>query len=125
MSFPSLKPKTIEQSFSLAKDVFSQYGVDADAALKKLAAISLSMHCWQGDDVRGFEAARSALSGGIMATGNHPGAARTLDELRADIDMAFSLIPGKHRLNLHAIYLDNGGKPVDRDAVEPDRKSVV
>ena len=94
-------------------------GVDTDAVMKKLASIPISLHCWQGDDVGGFETNSEGLSGGIAVTGNYPGKARTPDELRADLDKALSLIPGKHRLNLHAFYGEFGGKNVDRDEIEP------
>jgi len=90
------------------------------SALQRLAGVSISMHCWQGDDVAGFEHGASALGGGLVATGNYPGKARTPDELRADALKAFSLIPGKHRFNLHAIYGEFGGNNVDRDQVAPD-----
>ncbi len=110
----------IEQSFKLAKERYAELGVDVDAGLKKLSTIPISLHCWQGDDVGGFENFGSELGGGLAVTGNYPGKARTPDELRADLDMALSLIPGKHRLNLHAFYGEFGGKKVDRDAVGPE-----
>jgi L-rhamnose isomerase len=92
--------------------------VDVEAALKRLEAIPISIHCWQGDDVGGFETPGAELSGGgIQATGNYPGKARTIDELRSDIKKALSMIPGRHRLNLHACYLDNGGAFVDRNEI--------
>jgi L-rhamnose isomerase len=102
------------QAYAIAKETYAALGVDTEAALQKLATIPISLHCWQGDDVGGFEATGEGLSGGIAVTGNYPGKARTLDELRADLDKALSLIPGKHRLNLHAIYGDFGGKKVER-----------
>jgi L-rhamnose isomerase len=102
------------QAYSLAKEAYAALGVDTEAALQKLATIPISLHCWQGDDVGGFESTGEGLSGGIAVTGNYPGKARTLEELRADLDKALSLIPGKHRLNLHAIYGDFGGKKVER-----------
>jgi L-rhamnose isomerase len=95
-------------------------GVDVDRALDTLATISLSIHCWQGDDVAGFESPEAALSGGIAATGNYPGKARSADELRRDLDLAYSLIPGTHRLALHAIYAETGGKKVERDQLRPE-----
>ncbi len=105
-------------SYSLAQEAYDDQGVDTEAALQKLAGTPLSLHCWQGDDVGGFETAGAELSGGgIQATGNYPGKARTLEELRQDLDMAFSLLPGKHRLNLHACYADLGGKKVERNAL--------
>src|SRR5690349_19161377 len=100
----SRKTQNIERSFALAKERYAELGVDVDAALKKLPAIPISLHCWQGDDVGGFEKSGSELGGGLAVTGNYPGKARTPDELRADLDQALSLIPGKHRLNLHAFY---------------------
>src|SRR5450432_1173712 len=114
-----MKNSNTENSFALAKELYAALGVDVEHALKILATIPISLHCWQGDDVGGFEHFGSALTGGIMATGNYPGKARTPDELRADLEKAYSLIPGKHRLNLHAFYGDFGGKKVDRDAIEP------
>jgi L-rhamnose isomerase len=110
----------VEKAFAAAKERYGEVGVDVDASLKALKAVAISLHCWQGDDVRGFEQAAGPLSsGGLQVTGQHPGRARTIEELRQDLAKAFSLIPGRHRLNLHAIYGDFGGKPVDRDAVEP------
>ncbi len=101
-----------------AKKLYAQMGIDTDEAIKKLSGISLSMHCWQGDDVGGFEAS-GELTGGIQATGNYPGKARNMEELMADIDKALSLIPGKHRINLHAIYADYSDGVVSRDKLEP------
>ncbi len=110
----------IEQAYQAAREKYAAIGVDTEAAMAALEKVPVSMHCWQGDDVGGFESAGgSELSGGIQATGNYPGKARTIDELRADIEKALSLIPGTHRLNLHACYLDNGGARVERDAIEP------
>ncbi|HDS85198.1 MAG TPA: L-rhamnose isomerase, partial [Phycisphaerales bacterium] len=112
--------KRIEQAYAMAKEQYAAMGVDTEAAMKKLAAVPISMHCWQGDDVGGFETAGAELSGGgIQATGNYPGKARTIDELQSDVDKAMSLIPGTHRLNLHSCYLDNGGAFVDRNEMEP------
>jgi L-rhamnose isomerase len=111
---------SISASFDLAREQYAALGVDVDRALNTLRSVSLSLHCWQGDDVRGFERhVDAASSGGIQVTGGYRGAARTIDELRADIAKAASLIPGSHRLNLHAMYGDFGGKVVDRDAIEP------
>lgn len=101
-----------------AKKLYSSLGIDTDEAIKKLSGISLSMHCWQGDDVGGFESS-GELTGGIQATGNYPGKARNMEELMADIDKALSLIPGKHRINLHAIYADYTEGVVSRDKLEP------
>ena len=104
-------------AYSSASELYAQSGVDTEAALASLAGIPISLHCWQGDDVGGFEKEGSELSGGgIQATGNYPGKARTLAELRGDLDKALSLIPGTHRLNLHACYADLGGKKLDRNA---------
>jgi L-rhamnose isomerase len=109
----------IEQAYDLAKERYAALGVDTDTAMKKLAGIPISLHCWQGDDVVGFEDPDRGLSGGIMATGNYPGKARTPEELRQDLDKAYSLIPGNHRLNLHAIYLETD-KPVPRNEIRPE-----
>ena len=109
----------IERAYGLAKERYAELGVDVGAALDRLARVPVSLHCWQGDDVRGFENAGSELGGGLAVTGNYPGKARTPDELRADLDKALSLIPGRHRLNLHAIYAETGGSRVERDALEP------
>ena len=109
----------IEIAYQLAFERYAALGVDVDHALKTLAQIPISLHCWQGDDVGGFENAGGALGNGMAATGNYPGKARTPDELRADLDKALSLIPGKHRLNLHAFYGEFGGRKVDRDQIEP------
>jgi L-rhamnose isomerase len=111
--------KNIEQTYALAKERYAEIGLDVDKAMAALERIPVSMHCWQGDDVGGFEKTGAELSGGIQATGNYPGKAHTVDQLRADIEKALSLLPGKHRLNLHACYLDNSGKSVDRNQVEP------
>jgi L-rhamnose isomerase len=111
--------KQIEQAFDLAAQQYAELGVDVNQAMKTLATVPISMHCWQGDDVGGFETAGAELSGGgIQATGNYPGKARTIDELRQDIEQALSMIPGQHRLNLHASYLDNGGTFVDRNEID-------
>lgn len=109
---------SIEKSYAEAKELYAAHGIDTDQVLKQLANIKISMHCWQGDDVRGFLFRDQALSGGISVTGNYPGAARTPEELRADLEKAYSLIPGKHKLNLHAIYADTDEK-VDLDQLEP------
>ena len=114
-----MKKQTVEQTYQLARERYAALGVDTDAALEKLNKISISLHCWQADDVSGFENQGGSLTGGIQVTGNYPGRARNIDELRADILKAASLIPGRHRLNLHEIYGDFGGKKVDRDQVEP------
>ena len=107
----------MSRSYDIAKEVFADWGVDTEAALGRIATIPISVHCWQGDDVAGFEKKSGTSGGGIQATGNHPGRARTPDELRADLEFAYAQIPGKHRLNLHACYLDTDESP-DRDAIE-------
>jgi len=105
-------------AFEEAKNRYAEIGVDVEIALEQLGNTPISLHCWQGDDVGGFEIQPEAVSGGgIQATGNYPGKARTIDELRADLEKALSLIPGNHRLNLHACYGDFGGKSVDRNAI--------
>lgn len=114
------KQTSVTKSYDLARERYAALGVDTEAALKAARALSISLHCWQGDDVGGFETGGSTLGGGLAVTGNYPGKARTPDELRADLDKALSLIPGKHRLNLHAMYGEFGGKRVDRDAIEMD-----
>jgi len=116
-----MKQAKIEQAYQIAKEQYAAIGVDTEAAMKKLKTIPVSMHCWQGDDVGGFEqAGGTELTGGIQTTGNYPGKARTLDELRSDIEKALNLVPGTHRLNLHASYLDNGGTFVDRNEIKPE-----
>ncbi|MDR2793496.1 MAG: L-rhamnose isomerase [Treponema sp.] len=106
--------------FDHAKQKYEQAGIDAEKAMRTLANIPISIHCWQGDDVTGFEVSGEALSGGIQATGNYPGKARTPEELMADFEKAASLIPGKKRINLHASYAITGGKMVDRDVLLPE-----
>ena len=101
-----------------AKKIYEGFGIDTEAALEKLEKVAISVHCWQGDDVRGFDSAE-ALSGGIQTTGNYPGAATNPEELMADLDLAFSLIPGKKKLNLHACYAIFDGERADRDKIEP------
>jgi L-rhamnose isomerase len=112
--------KQIEAAYALAKERYAGHGVNADESLKRLARIAVSLHCWQGDDVGGFEAGEAAGSGGIRATGNYPGKARTADELRADLDKAYSLVPGTHRVNLHAMYAETGGRKVERNELRPE-----
>jgi L-rhamnose isomerase len=115
-----ISEKHIESAFSLAQEQYASIGIDVNAALKTIETISISLQCWQGDDVVGFEHTGSALGGGLAVTGNYPGKARTGDELRQDLDLTFNLIPGKHRLALHAIYGEFGGKKVDRNAILPE-----
>ncbi|WP_346827987.1 L-rhamnose isomerase [Serratia inhibens] len=110
--------RLIEQAFALARQRFEDVGIDVEQALARLDRIPISMHCWQGDDVRGFENPQGALTGGIQATGNYPGRATNANQLRADLERAISLIPGPKRVNLHAIYLESE-TPVERNAIEP------
>jgi L-rhamnose isomerase len=109
----------IEAAFDAARSRYAEAGVDVDAALKRLAGVPISLHCWQGDDVEGFEKFGTGLGGGLAATGNYPGKARTPDDLRGDASLALSLLPGKHRFNLHASYGEFGGKVVDRNEIGP------
>lgn len=111
----------ISIAYEIARERYAALGVDTEKAMDSLAKISLSLHCWQGDDVGGFERPAAARSGaGFQVTGNHPGKARTVDELRSDLEKAYSLIPGHHRLNLHAMYGEFGSTSVDRDQISPD-----
>jgi L-rhamnose isomerase len=112
------RSERIEAAYAAAKERYAELGVDVDAALARLSRVPVSLHCWQGDDVGGFETGRQALGGGLAVTGNYPGKARTPDELRGDLDKALSLVPGTHRLNLHASYAETGGKRVERDALD-------
>lgn len=113
----------IQQSYDLAKERYAAFGVDTEKAMAQLEKVAISLHCWQGDDVGGFENPGGELSGGIAATGNYPGKARTADELRKDLDVVYSLLPGSHRLNLHAIYLE-ADKKIERNAIEPKHFSA-
>jgi len=116
-----MDPTAVEKAYASARDKYAERGVDTEKALTRLQAISLSLHCWQGDDVGGFEKRGEGLAGsGLQVTGGAPGRARDVDELRADMAQAFALIPGRHRVNLHAMYGEFGGKAVDRDAMEPE-----
>jgi len=106
----------MKDNYPRAAEQYASLGVDTETALRTLASIPISLHCWQGDDVGGFETSDASLSGGgIQATGNYPGKARTIPQLQQDLDKALSLIPGKHRLNLHACYADLGGRKLDRN----------
>ncbi len=108
----------IEKAYEIAREEYADIGVNTDKALEKLTKTPISLHCWQADDVAGFETPDAVLSGGgIQATGNYPGKARNIDELKKDLEKVFSLLPGKHRFNLHAFYGDFGGKFVDRDKI--------
>jgi L-rhamnose isomerase len=108
-----------QAAYRLAAERYAAAGVNSQEALERLGRMPVSIHCWQGDDVGGFEAPAGAPGGGLAVTGNYPGRARTPDELRADLDTALALLPGRHRLNLHAFYGEFGGAKVDRDAIEP------
>jgi len=110
----------MSQEYTLARERYASLGVDTEKAMERLNRIPISLHCWQGDDVGGFETQEGLTGGGIQATGNYPGKARTADELRSDLDVAYRLIPGKHRLNLHAIYAETGGRRVERDELSPE-----
>ena len=112
--------KQISSAYRLARSDYADVGVDTEAAIKQALAIPVSLHCWQADDVRGLETPRDGIdSGGIMATGSHPGRARNGDEMRADLDVVLKLLPGRQRLNLHAFYAETGAEVVDRDEIEP------
>ncbi|AVM55604.1 L-rhamnose isomerase [Capnocytophaga sp. oral taxon 864] len=113
-----MKTGNIKKAYELAKEMYAAIGVDTDAALKAMKQVNISLHCWQADDVVGFESSQQALSGGIQATGNYPGKATTIAQLRRDIEEVLRLLPGKQRLNLHAIYGDFQGVTVDRDQIE-------
>src|SRR6476646_2431097 len=115
----SSRSGSIESAYRLARERYGTLGVDTNNALETLSRTAISLHCWQGDDVGGFETSATSLGGGLVATGNYPGKARPPDELRADFNEAFALIPGKHRVNLHSIYGEFGGKRVDRNEIEP------
>jgi L-rhamnose isomerase len=109
------RTEMIEKAYELARQRYAEMGVDTDKVIERLGRIPISLHCWQGDDVGGFETSEGLTGGGIMATGNYPGRARTADELRADLEKALTLIPGSHRVNLHAIYAETAGKRLQRN----------
>ncbi|MGG1593295.1 L-rhamnose isomerase [Terribacillus saccharophilus] len=111
---------TVIKAYELAKSMYEALGVDVEAALDELKTVPISIHCWQGDDIGGFEVQQNELSGGIDVTGNYPGKATTPEELRADLEMALRLIPGKHRINLHAIYAETDGQHVERNEIKPE-----
>ncbi len=115
-----MRTQAVTQAYKLARERYAQQGVDTERAIKALARIPISLHCWQGDDVGGFENSAGLTGGGIQATGNYPGKARNADELRADLEEAMKLIPGALRLNLHALYAETGGKKVERDGLGPE-----
>jgi L-rhamnose isomerase len=112
--------ESIEAAYGLAKEAYGKLGVNTDTCIRAAVNIPVSIHCWQGDDVVGFEGADELSGGGILTTGNYPGRARNGDELRRDAEFAFSLIPGKKRFNLHSFYAETGGKKVSRDELEPE-----
>jgi L-rhamnose isomerase len=112
--------QSVDAAFRLAQQRYADLGVDVDAALQRLQQISLSVQCWQGDDVGGFENAGQSLGGGLAVTGNYPGKARSAEELRQDVELVYSLVPGSHRLNLHAMYGEFGGQRVDRNEIGPE-----
>lgn len=114
------KNELVQKSFEIAKERYAALGVDVEQALKHLQKLSISLHCWQTDDVVGFESLGNQGGSGIQATGNYPGRARNIGEVRADIEEVLTHIGGTHRFNLHAIYGDFGGKPIDRDQIEPE-----
>lgn len=116
----SMKEELVRKAYEIAKERYSEIGVDTEKVIAQMQDFHLSLHCWQTDDVIGFENISGELSGGIATTGNYPGRARNIDEVRMDIVKAKSLIPGTHRLNLHEIYGDFKGKAVDRDEVTPE-----
>jgi L-rhamnose isomerase len=118
MNIPS--EAQIQQAYNLARERYASLGGDADLALATLENVSISLHCWQGDDVGGFENPEGELTGGIAATGNYPGKARNASELRGDLDVVYSLLPGSHRLNLHAIYAETNGQKVERIGLLPE-----
>jgi L-rhamnose isomerase len=110
----------IKERYLEAKKDYEKFGINVDKVLEDLKKVKISIHCWQGDDVTGFEVSQSELSGGIAATGNYPGKARNAEELRKDLDKALSLIPGKHKVNLHAIYAETNGEVIERDEIKPE-----
>jgi len=111
--------KVVREAYERAREAYAALDVDAEAAIERALAVPVSLHCWQADDVRGFEAPQAAPGGGLLATGDYPGRARSGDELRQDLEQVLALVPGVHRVNLHAIYAETGGRKVDRDALEP------
>jgi L-rhamnose isomerase len=115
----NIMDEQIKKAYDLAVERYAAIGVDVNKAIEQLDKLPISLHCWQADDVTGFENPDGQLTGGIQATGNYPGKARTIAELRADIDKAMELIPGNHRVNIHAFYGDFGGKFIDRNEIEP------
>ena len=123
MDYSAPPEGAIEQAYTLARERYAALGVDTEIALARLAGIAISLHCWQGDDVGGFEKVESASGGGIQATGNYPGKARNADELRQDVERVLGLLPGQHRFNLHAMYGETGGRAVPRNEIRPEHFS--
>ena len=115
-----VQAQRIEEAYLAARERYGEMGVDVEAAIERLGKVAISLHSWQGDDVGGFEGGQMALGGGLAVTGNYPGKARTPTELRSDIEKALSLIPGRHRLNLHASYAEHAGPQVERNALAPE-----
>jgi L-rhamnose isomerase len=120
----TISETNIQSAYTLAQERYAALGVDTGAALARLGRVAISIHCWQGDDVGGFENPGGELTGGIATTGNYPGKARDADELRRDLDLLYSLLPGSHRLNLHAIYAETGGQKVERNELRPEHFSA-
>ena len=120
---PNLKDDLVARRYETAKELYRSFGVDADEACRRLAQIPVSLHCWQGDDVGGFETDEGLTGGGIQATGSYPGKARNAGELREDLDEVLRLVPGKLRVNLHAMYAETDGKKIERDEVAPEHFS--
>ncbi len=116
--------KQLQDAYTMAQERYAMLGVDTERALDSLAQVPISLQCWQGDDVTGFETSAGELGGGLAVTGNYPGRARNADELRGDLDKAYRLIPGTHRLNLHAIYAETGGRKVERNELRPEHFSA-
>jgi L-rhamnose isomerase len=112
--------KNVERAFICAREQYSEWGVHVETAIERLSKIAISLHCWQGDDVGGFENKGQELGGGLAVTGHYPGKARTPDELRSDLDQTLGLLPGTHRLNLHASYAETGGRQVERNLLQPE-----
>ncbi len=115
-----MKAQSVERAYALACERYAEAGVDCDKALRRLKSVAISLHCWQGDDVGGFEPGSSMDGSGLQVTGGYPGRARSADELRQDLERALALIPGRHRLNLHAIYAETGGRRVERNELAPE-----
>ena len=116
----ALDSERIEKAYEFASQRYADIGVDTEKVMDTIAKVAISLHCWQGDDITGFEETESLDGGGIMATGAYPGKPRNADELRGDLEKVYSLLPGKHRLNLHAMYMETSGKKVDRNQIEPE-----